>query len=94
MVALASSIFEKEKIEYVRKVALIAAFFGISLAIGPSFTVLDWRGINFSPYRRFWRDDDFYFYWTSFEAYERNGRIALFKSTCSSINGNNHDLFF
>ncbi len=45
MVALASSIFEKEKIEFGRKVALIAAFFGISLAIGPSFTVLDWRGI-------------------------------------------------
>ena len=45
MVALASSIFEKEKIDFGRKVALIAAFFGISLAIGPSFTVLDWRGI-------------------------------------------------
>jgi drug/metabolite transporter (DMT)-like permease len=45
MVALATSIVDKQKIVRRRKIAFVVAFTGIGLAIGPSFAVLDWRGI-------------------------------------------------
>jgi len=45
MVAVATSIIDKQKIDRGRKITFIVAFAGIGLAIGPSFTVLDWRGI-------------------------------------------------
>jgi drug/metabolite transporter (DMT)-like permease len=45
MVAAASWIIDKQPVEKGRIVAFIVAFGGISLAIGPSFNDLDWRGI-------------------------------------------------
>jgi len=45
MVAAASSIVDKQKIERGRLIAFLVAFCGIGLAVGPSFNVLDWRGI-------------------------------------------------
>ena len=45
MVALASRIIDKQKIERSRMIAFLIAFGGIGLAVGPSFNVLDWRGV-------------------------------------------------
>lgn len=45
MVAVATSIIDKQKIDRGRMIAFVVAFAGIGLAIGPSFAVLDWRGI-------------------------------------------------
>ena len=45
MVAAASQIIDRQKIEKARLIAFAAAFIGIGLAVGPSFNVLDWRGI-------------------------------------------------
>ncbi len=45
MVAAASWILDKQKIEKGRLIAFIVAFMGIGLTIGPSFDELDWRGI-------------------------------------------------
>ncbi len=45
MVAAASWYVDKQKIDRSCLFALIAAFFGIAVTIGPSFDVLDWRGI-------------------------------------------------
>jgi drug/metabolite transporter (DMT)-like permease len=45
MVAAASRIVDKQKIDKGRLIAFGAAFMGIGMAVGPSFNVLDWRGI-------------------------------------------------
>ncbi len=45
MVAAASWIVDKQPVERGRILAFLVAFGGISLAIGPSFNELDWRGI-------------------------------------------------
>lgn len=45
MVAAASRIVDKQKIDKGRLIAFGAAFIGIGMAVGPSFNVLDWRGI-------------------------------------------------
>ncbi|MBL6932432.1 MAG: EamA family transporter [Rhodospirillales bacterium] len=45
MVAAASWIVDKQKIDKGRIIAFLVAFLGIGLAIGPSFDVLDWRGV-------------------------------------------------
>jgi len=45
MVAVASRIIDKQKIGKGRLIAFLIAFAGIGMAVGPSFNVLDWRGI-------------------------------------------------
>lgn len=45
MVAAASRLVDGRKIDRGRLVAFIAAFAGIGMAVGPSFTMLDWRGV-------------------------------------------------
>ncbi|MBT4934069.1 MAG: DMT family transporter [Rhodospirillaceae bacterium] len=45
MVAAASQFIDKQKIDRARLIAFGAAFIGIGMAVGPSFNVLDWRGI-------------------------------------------------
>lgn len=45
MVALASWLIDRNDLDKNRFIALIIAFGGIGLAVGPSFAVLDWRGI-------------------------------------------------
>lgn len=45
MVALSSWIIDKQEVDRARLIAFLFAFGGIGLAVGPSFNVLDWRGI-------------------------------------------------
>lgn len=45
MIALANWLIDGQSIPRGRFMALLAAFAGIALAVGPSFAVLDWRGI-------------------------------------------------
>ena len=45
MVALGSWLIDRNDIDRNRMIALIVAFGGIGLAVGPSFHILDWRGI-------------------------------------------------
>lgn len=45
LVAVASWIIDKQEIDRGRMIAFLIAFGGIGLAVGPSFNVLDWRGI-------------------------------------------------
>lgn len=45
MVAAASRFIDKQKISRARLIAFLAAFSSIAMAVGPSFGILDWRGI-------------------------------------------------
>jgi len=45
MVAAAGRIIDNQKIGKGRLIAFLIAFVGIGMAVGPSFNVLDWRGI-------------------------------------------------